>query len=48
MLVSDSLQVIEFPIGVMKGNMAIGDPVKLKLEFDGGRAKANKKKFISF
>jgi hypothetical protein len=46
-LVSDNLQVIELPVGVMQENIKIGDPVKLKLELDIKRAESDIKKFQS-
>lgn len=41
------MHIIELPVGLMKANVAIGDPIKLKLEFDTKRAQADQRKFIS-
>lgn len=31
MLLSDSMQIIELPLGIIKADVKIGDPIKLKL-----------------
>ena len=46
-MVSDSMHVIEIPVGLIKGKVAIGDPIKLKLEIDTKRAESDQKKFQS-
>ena len=39
--------MIELPVGILKGNISIGDPIKLKLEYDTKRAEEDKRKFIA-
>jgi hypothetical protein len=46
-LISDSMHIVELPVGLLKTNVTIGDPVKLKLEFDFKRAQFDRKKFVS-
>ena len=46
-LVSDSMHVIEIPVGLIKEKIVIGDPIKLKLELDVKRAEKKKKKFMA-
>lgn len=41
------MHIIELPVGLLKSNVSIGDPIKLKLEFDIKRAQADRKKFIT-
>lgn len=35
--------MIELPISILKANISIGDPIKLKLEFDIERAESDRK-----
>ena len=44
-MISDNMHIIELPVGLLKANVAIGDPIKLKLEFDAKRANADRRKF---
>lgn len=41
------MHIIELPVGLLKANVTIGDPIKLKLEFDGKRAQSDRRKFIT-
>jgi hypothetical protein len=41
------MHVIELPVGLLKSNVTIGDPIKLKLEFDMQRSLTDRKKFLS-
>ena len=43
-LLSDSMQVLELPIGIIKGDVKIGDPVRMKLELDKMRVETDRKK----
>lgn len=41
------MHIIELPVGLLKSDVSIGDPIKLKLEFDTKRAQADRRKFVS-
>ena len=45
LLLSDSMKIIELPLGIIKNEVKIGDPIKLKLEFDVNRIEQDRKKF---
>lgn len=34
-------------MGLLKGNISIGNPIKLKLEYDAKRAQMDDKKFVT-
>jgi hypothetical protein len=46
-LISDTMHIVELPVGLLKANVSIGDPIKLKLEFDFKRAQIDRKRFVS-
>jgi len=40
------MHVIELPVGLLKANISIGDPIRLKLESDVKRMQADRRKFL--
>ena len=39
------MQVLELPIGIVRNDVKIGDPVRMKLEYDKKRMEGDRKRF---